>query len=748
MIERTFNRRRRCLIQAAAATAAGLVVPLRLGARPTGGSAFQPNAFVRIGPDGRVVLTVQRTEMGQGIRTALAMVLCDELDADWSRVAVEQADGDSDKYGDQNTVGDFSLVVSWTPLRMAAAAARDMLLRAAARRLNVDAKLLRTEAGRVVLPNSHPARSLSYGALAEAAAREEISRTPALKAASGYRLIGRALPGVDLRAQTTGTLTYGMDVQRPGLLYAVVLRAPAAAMDLKHFDTAAAITVSGVHAVFALPAKFAPEGATFAGVAVVARNSWACMKARGKLQVEWACAPDSLLPDSIELRRQLDASADKTGVVMRSAGDLDGARRLAAKTLKRRYYTPMQTHAPMEPPNCTVELSDGHCEVWAPTQNPADARERVAAELGWPQSRVTVHVTALGGGFGRKSMHDFVLEAVRVAREVKRPVKLFWTREDDLRHGYFRTPSLQELEGGLDAKGELLFWRHHTVHSSQQPTSTDAPVSHLDFTEAYGGAARWPYAVPHLRVEGSHVDVPVKRSWMRGVQDTFHAFAAECFFDELATLAGRDPVAWRVQLLGPPRRIQFIKTRAETDLWFDTGRYAAVIRRAAERAGWGQPQAQGYGLGFASQVHGPTYVAMVAQVQRAPAAATGFRVVHITCVVDCGLVVNPDSARAQVEGAIAFGLSGALHGAITLQQGAVVQSNFHDYPIARLADMPRVDVEFLQGGDRPLGLGEPCVPVVAPAIANALAAAGLGRMTEWPLRVAESALAATEGSAG
>ncbi|WP_395703883.1 molybdopterin cofactor-binding domain-containing protein [Aquabacterium sp.] len=726
---------RRGLLQAGGA----LLLPLRLGsaaagAAEGGATALAPNAFVRIGADDSVRLTVHRSEMGQGIRTTLAMVLCDELDADWSRVSVEQADGDA-RYGDQDTVGDYSLLSSWQPLRQAAATARALLLQAASQRMGVPLAQLRTEAGRVMAGSGTDARFVRYGDLVALAATLPVPASPVLKTPEQFRLIGRPMPGIDLQALTTGRRVYGLDVQRPGLRYAVIERAPLPAVKLKSFDASAARAVPGVQSVFALPATFAAEGACYAGVAIVADDSWACLKARRLLRVEWdrSALPADMPLDSAAIRQRMDTAAAQPGVVFRSTGDVEAARRSAARTLARRYHTPFLAHVPLEPPNCTAEVRADGCEVWAPTQNPGDARERIAAALGLPLDKVTVHVMHLGGGFGRKSMHDFVLEAVRISREAKAPVKLFWTREDDLRHGYYRSASVAAMEGGLDAQGELLFWRQHTVHSSQQPTSEEGAVSQLGLGEAWGGMVRTPYAIAHQRYEGTHVETPLKRAWLRGVQDGFHAFAANCFLDELATLAGRDPLAWRLALLAGERRVQFVRSSADTDLYLDTARYAAVMRRVAEMVDWPQPRTAGRGLGLATHVHGPTYVAMVAEVQR---EGSGWRLERVACAVDCGLVVNPDGARAQVEGAILFGLSCCLHGGITLADGAVQQGNFHDHPVARIGDAPRIEVAFVPGGARPVGLGEPCVPAVAPALANAIAAAGLPRPYDWPLRAA------------
>jgi isoquinoline 1-oxidoreductase beta subunit len=753
--ERARGLSRRRLLQAAAGALvvpipAWAAVPARPRAPDAPAAAFAPSPYIRIAADDTVTLVAHRSELGQGIRTTLAMILCDELDADWSRVRVERAQGDA-RFGDQDTVGDQSLLLGWTPLRTAAASARERLVLAASRRLAVPAASLRTEDGRVLAPDG---RALRYGELAALAALEEAPAAPSLKPRERFRLIGTPRASVDLQAQTTGRLVYGLDVVRPGMRYAVIERAPLPRMRVASFDADAARRVRGVVDVFELPGVFAAEGATYAGVAVVGRDSWSCLQGRRALRVAWERA-DAQPLGSAEIRRRMEAAADAPGRVVRSGGDLDAARAASTTILKRRYWTPFLTHAPLEPPNCTADVRPDACEVWAPTQNPGEARERIAAELGVPVARVTVNVTDIGGAFGRKSMHDFVLEAVRVSRRAGAPVKVFWTREDDLRHGYYRSASLGELEAGIDARGRLAFWRHHAVQSSQRPTSEDVPeVDALGPFELAGASVeRLPYAIPAVRFEGTHVATPLKRSWMRGIEDAFQAFAANCFLDEVAATMRRDPIELRLELLGPPRRLQFFKSSFSDEYWHDTGRMAGVMRRAAELAGWGAPRPAPAaadaepglrrGRGFATHTMSATYVALVAEVAVRPDGS--FRVERVACAVDCGIVVNPDAARAQVEGAVVYAMSSCLFGEITLSDddpaAGVVQRNFHDYPVARIGDMPQVDVAFVDSDRAPTGLGEPCVPLVAPAIANALADAGMARVTEWPIRKAEPARA-------
>jgi isoquinoline 1-oxidoreductase beta subunit len=696
----------------------------------TAPAAFAPNAFVAIFSDGMVELTVHRSEMGQGIRTTLAMILADELDADWQRVRVVQAPGHP-RYGNQYTTGDGSLLYGWEPLRKAAATARAMLLAAAGRELGVPVKELRTQSGDVLHDAS--GRRRGYGALASRAAAEDVPTAPPLKTSADFRLIGRSMPSVDLMAATSGAVIYGADVRRPGMLHAVVARAPMAKATLKSFDASAAKTIEGFVDAFALVGRFAPYGGTIDGVAVVATDTWTALQARSRLTLEWN--EPAKRDDSAALIARLDDALKMPGAIYRSHGDVAHARTTAARTWKREYRAPILAHAPLEPPCCTVEWRDGRCEVWAPTQGPQPVRRQIATEFGVSPENVIVHVTALGGGFGRKSINDFVLEAVRIAAKVKRPVQLLWSREDDLRHGYFRTPAAQQLEAGADIDNAVTFLRHHSAFSSWTPGTSDPAAAELDAGEMSDITA-FPYAIPNLAFEGTHVPMPFPCSWMRGVQQQFNAFARNAFIDEIARDLGRDPLELRLQWLGPPRRVEIaqategVKVASDEAYWFDTGRLAAVARRARDLSQWTSPLPAGRGRGFALEWMSFTYVAMVAEVTLLD---DGFRVDRVVCSVDCGLVINPDGVRAQIEGGVIFGLSSALYGEITLDNGRVVQDNFTSYPIARMADAPEVIADYITSDRTPTGLGEPCVPLVGAAVANAVAAAGGTRLYAMPL---------------
>jgi len=686
---------------------------------------FEPNAFISIDNDGFVTLTVHRSEMGQGIRTTIAMILAEELDADWGRIRVRQAVGDA-RYGDQNTVGDLSLLLGWDPLRTAAATGRAMLIGAAARLWSVP--LAEIETRDSVASHAASGKRIGYGDLAALAMREDIPSDAQAKSPSSYRLIGTARSSIDLDALTRGGIKYGIDVRRERMLYATVVRAPVVGGRIRSFDDSAARKTTGYFAAFPLEGAFRRLGETRNGVAIVGADTWSCLVARRAISIDWDLG--SLVAESDEsLGRRLDEALAKPGAVYRSAGDVDEARSKASRVMKRRYSTPFLVHAPLEPPNCTADVRPDRCEVWAPTQDPQTARAEIASELGLPIASVTVNVTFIGGAFGRKSLCDFVLEAVRISRQVQRPVKLLWTREDDIRDGFYKSRTLQELEAGIDHEGRVTFWRHHTAFATWN-TSTEDPASHeLSAGDMSDGVTRFPYAIPNLRFEGTHVEMPVRRSWMRGISSFFHSFATNSFIDELARETGRDPIDMRLSWLGPLGLQQALPTGAAATYWLDTARIAATIARVREISQWNTPLSAGRGRGFAVERLSGTVVATVAEITL---EEDGFRVDRIFSVADCGIVINPDGARAQIEGGTIFALSCCLYGEITLKDGSVVQDNFASYPIARMHDAPVIVADLIQSDRAPTGLGEPPVPPVAPAVANAVAAAGGKRLADMP----------------
>ncbi len=708
-------------------------------ATPTGTMAeasFQPDLLIGINDAGDVFIVCTRSEMGQGIRTGMPAVIADELEADWQRVYIVQADGDP-KYGNQNTDGSRSVRNHFDQWRKAGATARAMLIAAAAQAWNTTAA--ECEALNHTVKHKSSGKEIGYGKLAAIAATLEVPENPSLKPRDQWKYIGKPLDGVDNYDIVTGKAIFGADAAAPGMLYAVVERCPVLGGRVKSYQAEAALKTPGVRKVIALlPATLPPAFKALGGLAVVADNTWAAIQGRKALQVEWDYGPNANY-DSEQYRIQLEQSAADGGRVIRTVGDVDAARKKAAKTVEALYYVPMLAHAPMEPPHALAWVKeDGHCEIWAPTQNPQSARKAVAQSLGLEPEQVTVHVTLLGGGFGRKSKPDYIVEAALVSREMGAPVKLTWTREDELRFDYYHAPSAQYLQAALDENGKATTWLHRTSFPSI--SSTFAPgVNYASDGELGLGFTTVPYDIPNMRLENGPASAHVRIGWLRSVCNIHHAFAVNAFAGELAHAAGRDQKEYLLELIGPPRSLNHLfkdeKGAYGEDLNrqpYHTGRLRGVIELAAQKAGWGTSLPEGHGRGIAAHFSFVSYTAMVVQ-----ASVKGNRVtVHrVDCAVDCGLYVNPDRVKAQMEGAIVFGLTLALHGRITARNGAVVQSNFHDYPLLRLKETPEIHVHIIHSDAPPGGVGEPGTPPVAPALTNAILAITGKPVRELPIRL-------------
>lgn len=725
--------------------------------------AFIPNAYIAILPSGsgtgggagEVALTVHRSEMGTGIRTSLAMVLADELDADWRTVTVRQAEGDA-RYGDQNTDGSRSVRQYYQPLRVAGATARRMLLLAAAARWGVPVDQCRTEPGAVV--DASGKRRLSYGALAAAAAAARLpvpdARQVPLKTADQWRYIGKALPVVDLDAILDGSAVYGMDVTLPGMAHAAIERPPVYGATLKSVDDAAALAVPGVLRVVRMPLAPPPSGyLPLGGVAVIATNTWAALKGREKLALEWEPGPNGGY-DSDAFRAELERTVRRLGRVVRSGGDVDAALKGAARRIEADYFTPHLAHAMMEPPVAVADVRDGRAEVWTCTQNPQQARTTVAQVLGLPEAAVRVNVTLLGGGFGRKSKPDYVGEAAFLSRAVGRPVKVTWTREDDLRNDYYHAVCAQHLEGGLDDQGRVVAWLHRSAFPSIG-SLFKAGVTHGSDGELGQGMVDMPYDIPHVRCENGEARAHTRIGWYRAVYNLPHAFAVGSFVDELAAAAGRDPVEHLLALLGAPRHVDLDASGVSygnygaslADYPIDTARFATVVREAASRSGWGTPlAADGAGAGTGDgggprrgrgiAVHRSflTYVAVVAEVAVADNGAVS--VPRLDIAVDCGRIIHPDRVRAQFEGAAVMGISNTLYSGLSFRNGQVEQSNYADYQVARIDAAPRTRVHIVPSDAPPGGVGEPGVPPVAAALCNALFQATGRRIRALPVDTA------------
>jgi isoquinoline 1-oxidoreductase beta subunit len=699
-----------------------------------------PNVFVHVAPDGTVSIVCHRSEMGQGVRSSLPVLIADELGADMQHVKIVQGDGDV-AYGDQNTDGSSSVRKIYDDMRKVGATARTMLVLAAARRWNV--------APAACVARDHAVfhlaskRWLGFGELAVDAGKLQVPRAAdvKLRPKSELRRVGGPLPLVDGPDIVTGRAVFGADVKLPGMLTAVVARPPVVGGKVASYDPAPALAVPGVKRVVDIPAPSGPPAfQPLGGVAVVADTTWAALRGRAALAITWTDGANAAY-DSAKYKDELSAAVRAPGKTVRKVGDVDAALAASARKVEAEYHVPHLAHAPMEPPAAVARVDANGCEVWTCTQNPQDAQEEVAKALGIDPSKVTVHVTLLGGGFGRKSKPDYVVEAALVSRAAGAPVRMQWTREDDVRHDYFHTTSAQRLVAGLDAKGKVTAWLHRTAFPSISATFK-AGVTHADNGELGQGVLDFPLAIPSVRAENGEAIARTRIGWLRSVNNIHHAFAMGCFIDEIAHARGEDPRDVLLEIIGPPRLVspadlgvaKVPNYGAPLDKHpIDAGRLRHVIERVTELSGWAGRKQAGKSLGLAAHRSFLTYVAVVISMVKDPSGIP--RVDEAWLVGDAGTLVNPDRVKAQMEGAVVFGMSLTLHGAITMKGGAVEQSNFRDYPLVRIAEAPRaIHVEMVASDGPPGGVGEPGVPPVAPAIANALFALTGERVRDLPVR--------------
>lgn len=733
-MSQSFTLDRRDFLKSGTAAGVALLIGFRLDAR--GGSddaqaqekpVVNPfNAWVRIAPDNRVTLILGKSEMGQGAMTALPMILAEELCVDWKQVKVEQAPTNPKIY-DHGTGGSGSVAGSWLPLRRAGAAGREMLISAAATRWSVDRDTCVAQNGGVL----HGARKsfLTYGELVEEAAKLPVPdpKTVPLKNPSEFTIVGRDVPRVDAKEKATGTAKFGIDARVPGMQYAVVARCPVFGGKVKSFDATKAKRVSGVRDVITIDAV--GKGAfTAGGVVVLADNSWAAMEGRRALDIVWDEGPGSS-ESSETLRKQFLGNAAKPGKVVRNDGDADAALAASKKKIEATYEFPFAPHATMEPMNCTVDIRPDGAEAWVPTQAPQWAQDVIAGVSGLPRESVVVHTMLMGGGFGRRYQADFVMEAAQVSKATGKPVMVLWTREDDMQHDFYRPASYHKLQGAVEPDGKLAVWKHFQTSTSID-AMWEAKGEESPENSEFGTAAFIPYQTPSFRVEYTLAKSVVPRAWWRSVEHSTSGFVVECFVDELAILAGADPLEYRLRLIGEDRQIpNFTNPKEGNPL--NTARQKGVLKLAAEKGGWGSPVPKGVGRGIASYYSFETYTACVAEVSVKDKTVKVNRLVY---AVDCGRPVNPDGVRAQVESAAIYGLSATLHGAITIQGGRVEQANFNDYGVPRIAETPKTEVYVVASTEAPTGIGEPGLPVVGAAVSNALYALTGKRVRRLPIR--------------
>ena len=735
---------RREFLQKTGVASGGLVFAMTLGT-PRGAlgadaGSVAPNVYVNVRDDDVVEIYCHRSEMGQGIRTSLLQVIADELEADWDRVELLQALGDP-KYGDQNTDGSTSIRKQFDVLRTAGASAREMLIAAAAMEWGVPASEL--VARNHAVHHEASGRSAAYGDLVASAAELEVPEDVTFKDPADYRYIGKSMDLIDGFEMTTGTAMYGTDTVLPGMLYASIERCPVFGGTAKSVDDAKALKVQGVKQVVRMPEVTSPPAYNpLGGVAVLASNSWSAEQGRKALEIEWDTGLNAEY-DSESYRKQLVETSHKDGKTALNRGDVNAAFESAASVIEADYYAPHLAHAPMEPPAAAANMhEDGSVEIWAATQDPQSVQGTVANLLGIDKSQVKVNVTLLGGAFGRKSKADFSAEAAWLAKQTGKPVKVSWSREDDIRHSYYHSVSAQYLKGALDDEGNAIAWLHRTVFPPIGSTFS-AEATGPDSGELGLGMVDNPFAIPNMRLESGDAKAHVRIGWLRSVCNIYHAFAICSFADELAHEAGADPRDYLLRLAGPSREVDPADDGAKYPNYgqsldvhpIDTGRFKAVVEKVSAMAGWGRDLPKGHGLGIAVHRSFLSTVGTVAEVRVDDKGK--LHVEELWLVIDAGLVVNPDRVIAQMEGAGIFGMSLALHGEITAKDGMIEQGNYDSYPVIRMGETPKaINVHIMEVDAPPGGVGEPGVPPVAPAIVNAYFAATGKRVRELPLKKA------------
>lgn len=665
---------------------------------------FNPNLFVQLNSDGSLILIASRSEMGNGARTSLTSVIADEMEADWNRVTVKQAVGDK-KYGDQNTDGSRSILYLYETMRKMGALTKAMLITSAAKTWKVPESECFAQNHFVIHTSG---KKIGFGDLVETAKTLEVPTNFKLKNPKDFKYIGKNLKSIDVEDYANGNAVFGLDKRLPNMKFVAIARCPVAFGTVKSFNKIEALKIRGVEAVIEIPRIVRPFG-PLGGIAVIATNTWAAFKGKEALEIEWNYGANEAY-DSEKYMSKITENVHKPGKVAKEIGDVNKAFNDASKTIESTFQMPHLAHAPMEVPNAVAWVQGDTCEVWAPTQDPQSAREEVFTYLGTTVDKVTLNVTFLGGGFGRKSKPDFIVEAVMVSKAINAPVQVVWTREDDIKHGYYHTVSSQYMKASLDAQGNVTGWLHRFALPSIM--STFAPGTDYPADWEASSAVDIPIAVKNLKVEIGQAPALVRIGWLRSVINIPHGFSTNVFADELAHAANQDPLEFRLKLIGNDR-IEDTKDAIK----YNTARLKNVLKIAAKNANWGNPLPEGHAYGIAVQYSFYSYVASVVEVSMAD---NKVKVHNVYTVIDCGTVVNRDTVKSQLEGAAIFGMSLTFYGKITAKDGAIEQNNYSDYRMIRMNEIPKVHVEIVESNENPTGVGEPGVPVIAPAIINAI----------------------------
>ena len=679
----------------------GVVLPYkkRLIASGIAKDSFEPNVWIKIQSDNIINIVTAKSEMGQHIRTSIPMIIAEELEADWSHVKVVQAETHPDKYGSQSTGGSGSIRRSYMRLRKAGATAREMLIEAASIKWDVPAKECKAQMSKVI--HSKSKRSLSFGDLAPLAGTLNPPENPNLKNEKDFKIIGNSMPGLDTHARVNGTAKFGLDIRLPNMLYATVLKCETFGGSVKSFNSKKAKKINGVKNVFEV------EG----GIAVVATNTWSAIKGQRALEVEWNHG-DFHSWDSKKIKKMMEKKSKGEAAIAKEDGNIKNLNN--DLSIESKYEVSFTSHATMEPMNCVAHVNKNSAELWVPTQSPQRIQSSTAEQLNIDIEKVKVHVTLMGGGFGRRLFSDFIPDAVEISKKIRKPVKLLWTREVDMKHDYYRPASIHKLKGTLSKSNELISWQHRITSPSisGQRSPERFKDGRLD-RSAVNGANNLPYKIPNILVDYvmSNTSVPV--GWWRSVYNSQNAFANEVFIDELAHRAGTDALEFRMNML------------------HDSPRHKEALRLAAEKAGWGKSLPKGQGMGLAVHESFGSWSAQVAQVT--VSKNHEISIDKIVASVDCGTVINPDGVKAQMEGSIVYGLTSTLKGEITIEKGAVAQSNFHEFELLQMHEMPKVEIYIVPSLEPPGGAGEPGLPPVAPAVANAIFNATGKRIRKLPI---------------